>query len=79
MFMHTCDMTRQIVKLPIFMPLSRGHDIEAKKPDKKKILMCFFPDQPFYIFSQKDCLDLLDCLQHSIENSKGLSVNDVIT
>ena len=52
-----------------------------QKTDEKKILMCFFPDQPFYIFSQKDCL--IDCLRDwvssSIENSKGLRVHDVIT
>ena len=33
---HTCDMTRQIVKLPIFRLLSRRHDIEAKNPTRKK-------------------------------------------
>ena len=33
---HTCDTTRQIVKLPIFRPLSRGYDIEAKNPTRKK-------------------------------------------
>ena len=35
-FVHTCDTTRQIVKLPIFRPLSRRHDIEAKNPTRKK-------------------------------------------
>ena len=33
---HTYDTTRQIVKLPIFRPLSRRHDIEAKNPTRKK-------------------------------------------
>ena len=33
---HTCDMTRQIVKLPICRPLSRRYDIEAKNPTRKK-------------------------------------------
>ena len=28
---HTCDTTRQIVKLPIFRPVSRRHDIEPTK------------------------------------------------
>ena len=32
---QTCDTTRQIVKLPIFRPLSRRHDIEAKNPTRK--------------------------------------------
>ena len=54
--LHTCDTTRQIVKLPIFRPLSRCHDIEAKNLTRKKSLMRFFPDQTFYNFSQKDRL-----------------------
>ena len=51
---HTCDTTRQIVKLPIFKPLSRHQDIDAKKTDKKKNPNAFFfPDQSFYIISLK--------------------------
>ena len=51
-----------------------GLTILKQKTDEKKILMCFLPDQPFYILSQKDCLWALS----SIENSKGLSVRNVI-
>ena len=36
LYQHTCDTTRQIVKLPIFRPLSRLYDIEAKNPTRKK-------------------------------------------
>ena len=55
-------MFRLIVKLPIFLPLLRRYDLEAKNPTRKKILCRFFPDQPFYIFSQKD--RLLDRLRY---------------
>ena len=34
--MHTCDTTRQIVKLPIFRPRFRRQDIEAKNLTRKK-------------------------------------------
>ena len=39
---HTCNTTRQIVKLPTFRPLSRCHDIEAKNPTRKNPNAFFF-------------------------------------